>query len=503
MPTNLKIIAVVIAVLLQLIPYIASAVTIKVPLNKPTIQAAIDTAQDGDVIQVHPGIYFENIDFHGKAISVIAERGARPAIIDGRFLESVVTFASGEGQTSVLSGFIIQNGRSGLYTAGRGDGGGIRISNSSPIIKFNTIRDNEACAGAGISIVFGSPIIQGNRIVNNAQSGCSGGPGGAGIGIRGAAKAQILDNVIANNIMDAGDGGGISLFAAGTPTIRGNIIRANNATGLFPCTNGGGISIVNYSDAAIVQNLITGNTAVCGGGIYWDVPLGKRGPFLVNNTIADNFGAGGVFAEGFDKDSLLINNIIVATAGRAALYCKAYNKNLPIITSNDIFSPDHVAYDGDCKDKTGMAGNISADPLFISTVNRNYHIKRRSPAVDAGDNSAPSLPYQDFDGARRSEDGNSDGVTKVDMGIDELTSAAKITDLSNGADLAVVDESLSADRAPLTADEPPASVPVHLRDMTFDAHVTVFVYDPSGRLVDQIDANGVRLNDYQKEHGPE
>jgi parallel beta-helix repeat protein len=46
-------------------------------------------------------------------------------------------------------------------------------------------------------------------------------PGGGGILIGGASQPQILNNTISNNSTGV-DGGGISLFAAGTPTISGN-----------------------------------------------------------------------------------------------------------------------------------------------------------------------------------------------------------------------------------------------------------------------------------------
>src|SRR5262249_45082528 len=82
-----------------------AASTIHVPLDKPGIQAGIDAAVNGDTVLVAPGTYLENINFHGKAITVISEQGSALTIIDGQARDSVATFITQEGLTSVLSGF--------------------------------------------------------------------------------------------------------------------------------------------------------------------------------------------------------------------------------------------------------------------------------------------------------------------------------------------------------------------------------------------------------------
>ena len=160
------------------------------PLDQPGIQAGIDAAANGDTVLVASGTYFENINFHGKAITVISELGPGVTVIDGGARDSVVTLVSGEGPSTVLSGFTVQNGLSTSHTPGFGDGGGIRIGSpfsttpTSPTIQNNVINNNRACDGEGIMIRFGSPVIQGNTITNNTQAFCSGGDGG-GIGIVG------------------------------------------------------------------------------------------------------------------------------------------------------------------------------------------------------------------------------------------------------------------------------------------------------------------------------
>src|SRR5215475_10312280 len=363
-----RLLAPVLALIVIVLPRSSvEAGALNVPQDYPTIQAAINAALNGDTVTVAPGTYVENIDFHGKSITVASAQGPSQTVIDGGALDSVATFTSGDGSRSVLNGFTLRNGRSDFNTPGFGDGGGVRIQSSSPTVTNNVITENVACDGLGISVRFGSPLIQGNAITANVRQGCSGGTGGGGIQVVGAGAARIIGNVISDHVMTSGDGGGIALWASGTPTIQGNVISGNTASGISPCARGGGISMVNNSDADIVGNLIVGNSAGCGGGIQWLVPSGARGPLLVNNTIADNdaaFGSG-VYADGFDAAVKFFNNIVAAAkAGQTAVWCTTfYDPTPPAFQSNDVFAPYGVRYGGSCSDQTGANGNISADPL--------------------------------------------------------------------------------------------------------------------------------------------
>jgi hypothetical protein len=393
----------------------AQAAVIRVPADQSTIQLAINASVNGDTVQVAPGTYVENLNFLGKAIRVTSEQGPQVTIIDGNQNGSVVVFVSGEGPQSLLSGFTIRNGNAAFGGAYRG--GGIRVQNSSPTIAGNVITSNSAGdGGGGISSSFGSPVIQGNMIMNNRQiPGWSGGTGGGGVSIVGASSAQLLNNAIYGNSWATANGGGVSLFAAGTPTIKNNIIT-NNSAG----SQGGGISMSNQSDAAIIQNVIAGNSAGSGGGIYWLVPSGARGPLVVNNTITGNHGPQGsaVFADGFDGQVLLINNILVAAAAQSAVTCGNFDASVPAFQFNDVVALSGSAYAGTCANQTGLNGNISADPIFRDAAAGDYHLLNGSPAIDAGtSNQAPST---DLDGIGRPADGNSDGTAAFDIGAYEV-----------------------------------------------------------------------------------
>jgi hypothetical protein len=392
----------------------AAASVLSVPGNYPTIQAAINASANGDTVVVASGTYFENIDFKGKLITVQSSQGPGSTVIDGGGIAPVVNFSNAETSAAALQGFTLRHGNA-PFAFGY-EGAGVHINGASPTVAGNVITANTACgSGAGISIAFGSPTIRDNTITGNTkQAGCSGDSGG-GIYIRGAAGAQIIHNTITNNTSDFG--GGISLFAAGTPTLLNNTISNNSAN-----TEGGGIDIVNQSDATIVQNVISSNTATnTGGGIYLLTPSGTRGPLFVNNTLAGNSAPdSGVRLGGFDAQVQLFNNIVTASGSQPAVLCDTtYSSASPVFDHNDLFNSVGPAAQGSCATFLASGSNISADPRFAAAG--DYHLATTSPAIDAGNNSAPSLPSKDLDGKPRIS-----GVA-VDQGVYEFQQPLVVT----------------------------------------------------------------------------
>ena len=421
-----------------LLPVASQAATIRVPADAPTIQQAIDLAAAGDTVLVSPGTYVETINFRGKAITVASEQGPAVTTIDGNHAGSVVTFAAGEGRGAVLQGFTIRNGATSY------SGGGVLVQNAAPSILGNWIVNNGACSGAGIYSYFSSPLIKGNTISRNYVYGCSG-ASGLGVYIGGDSAAELIENVITENSGFA-NGGGVTLFAAGRAVLRSNVIARNLTSGFSPCTSGGGIWMVNFSQATIVNNLVVGNAAGCGGGFYWGGSTGVT--TLVNNTFADNDGPDGsaIHASGVDTRHVISNNLIIGKSGQTALYCRnSLSTPSPILNANDVFSPAGYAYGGTCADQTGERGNVSVDPRFVrvpfADVPGDYHLQPDSPAIDAGDNSAPQMPAADLDGGARIADGNGDGVSGVDMGAYESPAVENHAPLADAG----VDRTVSAD----------------------------------------------------------
>ena len=94
-----------------------------------TIQRAIDMADNGDVVRVWPGIYYESIGFLGKAITV---KSAADAATISSPEDYAVSFYFGEQVDSVLENFVI-----------RGSEVGISVSGSSPALRYLTVVNND------------------------------------------------------------------------------------------------------------------------------------------------------------------------------------------------------------------------------------------------------------------------------------------------------------------------------------------------------------------------
>ncbi len=403
--------ALIVAGLAVLGPTPAGAVAglINVPADVATIQAAIVAASTGDTVIVAPGTYHEHIDFLGKAIEVRSTVGPATTIIDGDRTSVVVVFKSGETRASVLRGFTITRGSlPSVGTPGVIAGAGIAIANASPTIIGNVITDNDGSthAGAGIGVI-GSPLIQDNVIIGNHTA-----TNGAAGGIIAGGSAEIVGNRIENNT--AGGGGGMVIH--GAATVRNNIIRGNHA-GLY---DGGGVTF-NGPGGLFVDNLVAGNTAdFRGGGVAWMDTGTSNVPVLLHNTIVGNQAPAGSGIAGIKDGARLAGNIIVGGSSTSLVSCLGNAPASTTFTSNDVYngtaSPASLPYSG-CANPTGNAGNISADPRFVSST--DYRLQAGSPAIDAADNAAAGLPSTDLAGAARITDGNADGTAIIDMGAYE------------------------------------------------------------------------------------
>ncbi len=90
-----------------------------------TIPKGINTARNGDIVLVWPGVYVGPIYFYGKAITLTSAADAAILTAPGEY---GVSFYSGEGPESVLRNFVI-----------RGCLGGVFVQNSSPTLTHLTI----------------------------------------------------------------------------------------------------------------------------------------------------------------------------------------------------------------------------------------------------------------------------------------------------------------------------------------------------------------------------
>jgi hypothetical protein len=145
----------------------AGAADLLVPAQYPTIQAAIDAANDGDGILVAAGIYVEQINLNGKAIRLIGTAGPENTTIDGNSAWTPIVGAN-EPIGCLVQGFTIQNG----HASGYWSGAAIEVNGSSLVVRDCIIRDNRATgygwwASAGFRSQGGAPTLDGCVFINN------------------------------------------------------------------------------------------------------------------------------------------------------------------------------------------------------------------------------------------------------------------------------------------------------------------------------------------------
>jgi hypothetical protein len=349
---NTYLISIYLVLLPAMIPFIVtapSAAIINVPADYPTIQQGIDASANSDTVLVQPGTYYENVNFNGHNIvlgSLFLTTGnesyIEQTIIDADSAGTVVTFENSETNAAELVGFTIQRGFS-LF------GAGIFCTGSSPVVRNNIIKNNEAFEqqsgdGGGVLCVYSDMILIDNVITANYASGALGGFGG---GIHCSySNPVIMRNVVTHNQSGWG-GGGFYLYIS-NPLMSQNVVAANRSTFW-----GGGFYL-DESSPVIFNSSLYGNVArwMEGGGIYC---INNSNPVIVNSIMwADSALEGG--------DEIYVED------------------GMPSLSFTDI----EGGWQG--------TGNIDSDPYFRDPDNGDLHImstdcgdQYTSPCIDAGD----------------------------------------------------------------------------------------------------------------------
>ncbi|MBD3236468.1 MAG: hypothetical protein GF330_07180 [Candidatus Eisenbacteria bacterium] len=395
----------------------------------PTIQAAIDAAGAGDVIELSDGTFTSagnrDVDFAGKALEVRSQSGtpfacvidcaAGPADPHRGFV-----FQSGEGSGSVLRGVTIQHG----YAFAPG-GAGILCDGASPSITGCWLFANHAVdLGGGLLCLGGAApgVTDCMFLENGTGSGVAGG-GAACL----SASPSFTDCTFQANLCQSG--GGLYCGDHASPTLTGCQFEGNSATaggtgyggGLFAYHHsspaltdcgflendgalGAGMACHDYCDPTFDGCRFTNNSASAGGGTYflyycfptlfectfWNNEAdtyggalwsGDSAPEIERCTlVGDSAGIDGGGLHCNRSDPALENTIIAFGRGGAAVYC--YDAGTTVVLSCcDIYGNAGGDWVGCIASQSGTSGNISLDPHFCDAGSGNFELAQDSPCA--------------------------------------------------------------------------------------------------------------------------
>ena len=287
---------------------------IQVPQDVPTIQAAIDAANIGDLVSVSPGTYLENIVFSGKNIPVVSVAGPSKTILDGGGKGAVVSFLDHENPAAVLSGFTIQHGKISE--------GAVELSLASPTISGNIFRNNglAVASGAAIDGNSSSPRINRNMFFGNT---CDSQFSSGVISFHNFSSPTITNNVFVRNGCRAIT---MILPEGNSPVIANNTIVMNTV----------GVRIfgqIPTSTQLYANNILVGN----GTGLEIVNLLPNNEPTWANNLVylnATNYS--GIASQTGLNGNISVDPLFLPTNSR---YTFQVDRRSPAIDAGTIFIP--------------------------------------------------------------------------------------------------------------------------------------------------------------------
>lgn len=377
-----------------------------VPGDFPTIQQAIDAAQDGERICVDWGVYADLLDFGGKEVEVVGIAGPASTVLDGQGTGPVVTFDQGEGPGAMLRGFTVTGGKAS-------QGAGILVSGAAPTLVDLVIGYNVASGdGGGLYAVASAPRLEHVAFTCNRASGDGG-------GMRALRTSSTLEDVVFWS-NEAGQGGGLSVddgsfsFVGNTGHTRlGNVAFIDNqAIGV------GGGARLSAGRYELENSLFLGNVAgldggSSGGGLWLNPSpaVGESGISMRNLTWVDNVAQSDgvalfVAASPYGVVPVEIHSNLIAFhgggpagGGLAAVWQDASTNVAVDVQYTGVWS--NAVHFGGMPNPLGSNGNAEFDPGFVSHASSldpaewDVSLSAGSLAIDAGD---PSPSRLDADG---------------------------------------------------------------------------------------------------------
>ena len=323
---------------------------INVPADYATIQEAIFYAPRGATILVAPGVYRENILFHGRSV-ILESTGGRDQtfIMSSNDEEHILHFQSDRNNASTIRGFTISgaDGRIGIYVA----------NYNSPMIINCRIGNNQGGISAGIWCVGDDTVVRATVFSHNNYFREAGGLLAANCSNIRIEDCEFYDNYSSD------PGAAMMLTACFSPRVTRNVIYNNSTDHLW-----GGVVFLRWCMDYDVSN----NT-------------------IVNNTVSSGYAAGILSVGGYGGD--ITNNIIAFNSGGYGIYETDPVRGFSNLEFNNIYSN----LDGDYFGITLGEGHLSTDPLFSGTVGNPYYLSPSSPCIDAGH---PDSRFNDPDGSR-------------------------------------------------------------------------------------------------------
>jgi hypothetical protein len=261
----------------------ATTTIIHVPVNQPTIQAAIDAATAGSLILVTPGTYNENVIMYKPVFLQGAGAGSTGINADPNPLDRLQAWhnridalGGANYEAFLLKNIFFQNEAPGISIIGEltHDGGNLQFPDPANPQTLNPGNPFPTVPGpAGINARINGFTIIGSKA------------GGAITAFAAARHLEISDNHITNNQGNDAGGIGIGISDIGfdqqniNVVIRGNKIDKNGGV-----QGPGGIGVnENSNDYLIEENLITGNFSRFNGGA-----IAHRGLILGTGIIRKN-----------------------------------------------------------------------------------------------------------------------------------------------------------------------------------------------------------------------